>query len=372
MRVLHLISSGGMYGAEAVILNLCSALNSGGTHSSLLAVFANSAQPNLQLRDAALKAGIEAHTIECRGQLDSSVPRRLLHLVQETGADLVHTHGYKADIYGWWALRSSGIPLVATCHNWLDNDLHLRIYGWLDRTLLRRFNRIVAVSDAVQTRLIESGVERTRIHQIRNGISLEPFDAIASRPLSSGDRPCTVGLVGRLSPEKGVDVFIRAAALVLRDLPSTRFIVAGDGAERDRLQALIQDSGVSEQVRLLGQQQDVVRIYGSIDVLVLSSRTEGLPMALLEGMASGLPVVATKVGEVPAVLDNSGAGFLAEVDDVQALASSIATLVSDPVRRYTMGASARHRVAAEYSADRMAAEYVAVYNEARSSRRAPA
>src|SRR5579884_366473 len=152
MKILHLISSGGMYGAEAVILNLCGVLNSSGQHEGLLGAFANSAAPNLALYEAARGAGIESHLIACKGQIDRTVPMRIRSLVQQTKADVVHTHGYKPDVYAWLALRHTGIPLVSTCHTWYDNDLAVRTYGAIDRWVLRKYHRVVAVSDAVQDR----------------------------------------------------------------------------------------------------------------------------------------------------------------------------------------------------------------------------
>ena len=361
MRALHLISSGGMYGAEAVILSLSAAINATQEHRVLLGVFSNTAQPNRELRDAAVNAGIETHAIECRGQLDLSVPSRLEQLAQLTRADVVHTHGYKANIYARWAFRKSRLPLVATCHNWIDNDLALRAYGWLDRTSLRSFERVVAVSEGVRARLLASGVRAERVRIIRNGIALTPQtrqDAVADR------QPLTVGLVGRLSPEKGVDTFIRAAALVLRQLPSTQFVIVGDGPEHASLQALICQLGVDRNVHLLGRRDDMDAVYRSLDVEVLSSRTEGLPMALLEGMSHGLAVVATRVGEIPAVIRSGDTGLLVEPDGDAEIAAAISGLLQDPARRYTMGANARARIAAEFSASQMASHYLDVYREA--------
>lgn len=363
MRVLHLISSGGMYGAEAVILSLSAAINAT-EHRVLLGVFSNTEAPNLELRDAARSAGIETHTIECRGQLDLAVPSRLLKLAQLTRSDVIHTHGYKANIYARWAFRKARIPLVATCHNWIDNDLALRAYGWLDRTSLRGFERVVAVSEGVRARLLGAGVRPERVRVIRNGIVLTP-QTTTSR---DDHRPLTVGLVGRLSPEKGVDTFINVAAIVLKQLPSTRFLIVGDGPERASLQALINQLGVSENVHLLGRRDDMDAVYRSLDVQVLSSRTEGLPMALLEGMSYGLPVVATQVGEIPAVIRNGDSGLLVEPDRTVEIAKAISTLLQDQARRYTMGTNARARIASEFSASQMAFSYIDVYREAIATR----
>ncbi len=161
MKILHIISSGGMYGAEAVILNLSRTLNER-AHSSVLGVFSNSANPNLQLHEAATKEHIESHLIPCTGQIDRTVIASIRDLAARTNADIVHAHGYKADIYSYIALRRSAIPLISTCHTWYDNDLFVSLYGMADRMVLRNFAAIVAVSDEVKLRLLKQVSAKTR------------------------------------------------------------------------------------------------------------------------------------------------------------------------------------------------------------------
>ena len=146
MRVLQIISSSGMYGAEAVILNLSRFLNAG-PHCSMVGVFSNSSAPNHQLHERAVKEGIESHLIPCNGQVDRTTIANIREMAVRTGADVVHAHGYKADIYVYLALRASGIPFVSTCHTWYDNDVSVFLYGVADRFVLRKYARVVAVSD---------------------------------------------------------------------------------------------------------------------------------------------------------------------------------------------------------------------------------
>src|ERR1035437_10573854 len=128
MKVLHVISSGGMYGAEAVILNMSRMLLDG-QHGSVLGVFSNSSNPNLQFYEAAVKEGLESHLIPCRGQVDRSAVAAIRELAIQSGADVVHAHGFKADIYVYFALRGLSVPFVSTCHTWYDNDLVVTLYG---------------------------------------------------------------------------------------------------------------------------------------------------------------------------------------------------------------------------------------------------
>jgi glycosyltransferase involved in cell wall biosynthesis len=365
MKILHIISSSGMYGAEAVILNLSRTLNEGG-HASVLGVFSNSSNPNHQLHEAATKEDIESYLISCRGQIDRTAITAIRELATRTKADVVHAHGYKADIYVYFALRGSGIPFVSTCHNWIDNDLTASLYGKADRLVLRNFSAIAAVSGAVKQRLLKAGVREDKIHLVRNGIDLRPFDNAASSGGSTlAEHIPTVGLVGRLGHEKGVDIFFRAAALVLKDYPSAKFVVAGDGPDLEKLQLLIDELKIRDSVSMLGRRDDMPSVYASLDILVSSSRLEGLPMTILEGMATGLPIVATPVGDVPTVVIDGHTGLLVPMEDVQALAAAINKLLQDPSLRERLGAAARKLIEDQFSAARMAGDYLGVYKSAK-------
>ncbi len=367
MRVLHLISSGGMYGAEAVILNLSHALNAG-MHHSIIGTFANAANPNLQLHARAMAEGIQSHLIPCRGQVDRTAMVTIRDLAAQVDADIVHAHGYKADLYAYFAVHGR-VPLVSTCHNWLDDDVKARVYGVADRFVLRRYGRVVAVSDAVRDRLLKAGVPNGRVWLVRNGINLRPYrDAVPALRTEPDDGPI-VGVVARLSEEKGVDLFLRAVPLVLAEVPGVRFVVAGEGPERDKLTALIAELGIGGNVRMLGRRDDMPSVYASLDVLVLPSRLEGLPMAALEGMASGCALVAAAVGAMPTVVQDGRTGLLVPVEDVPALAGAIVGLLRDPERRKRLGVAARRQVQEQFSAERMAEEYLRVYEEARGAGR---
>jgi glycosyltransferase involved in cell wall biosynthesis len=365
MKILHIVSSGGMYGAEAVILNMSRTLNRG-PNCSVLGVFSNSSNPNHQLHERAVKEGIASHLIPCKGQIDWATATSIRELAARTGADVVHAHGYKADIYVYLALRRLGIPLVSTCHTWYDNSLLVSLYGKADRFVLRKYARIVAVSDEVRQRLLKAGVRGEKIRLVRNGIDLRPFENAgpALRDDLTSDRTLVVGLIGRLAWEKGVDIFLHAAARVLVEFPGAKFVVVGEGPDKDKLERLVDELNIRESVSILGRRDDMPSVYASLDVMVSSSRQEGLPMAILEGMASRLPLVATAVGEVPTVVLDGCTGVLVPAEDTDLLSAGIVELLRDPEKRTRLGAAARQRIEEEYSAERMTADYLRVYGEA--------
>jgi glycosyltransferase involved in cell wall biosynthesis len=366
MKILHIISSGGMYGAEAVILNLSRTLNEQG-HTSLLGIFSNSANPNLQLHERALTEGIESHLISCRGQIDRTVPASIRALATSTGADLIHAHGYKADVYAYLAMRSSTTPLVSTCHTWYDDNRLVWLYGVIDRRVLRRYQAVVAVSDGVRQRLLDSGVSSARIHFIRNGIDLRPFtNATPSLSHLAAPESLLIGWVGRLTRDKGPDILLRAVAQVRPEFPDARYILVGEGPYRPEVERLITELALGDVVHLLGQRTNMPAVYASCDLMVSSSRQEGLPMAILEGMAAGLPWIATSVGSVPMVVRDSQNGILIPPENAEVLAKSMIQLMRSTKERTHMGIAARSLTESEFSAERMAADYLRVYSSVKA------
>jgi glycosyltransferase involved in cell wall biosynthesis len=330
-------------------------------------VFLNSSNPNLQLHESASREGIESHLIPCEGRLDRTAIRRIRELAAQTGADVVHAHGYKADLYVYFALRRSNVALVSTCHTWYDVvDAKDYFYGVMDRLILRSYGKIVAVSEGVREYLLRAGVRADKISMIRNGIDLRTFDRVSAGvkdELGWSAYPL-VGLVARLSIEKGVDIFLAAAARVLAEVPEAKFVVVGDGPDRAKLDALIDELGIRGRVRMLGRRDDMPAVYASLDLMVSSSRREGLPMAILEGMASRLPLIATAVGGVPTVVLDGRTGVLVPAEDPAALATGIIELLRDDAQRERLGSAARQLVEDEFSAQRMTADYLRVYEAA--------
>lgn len=368
MKVLHLISSAGIYGAETVILTLLEEMQRRGQPCAL-GVFLNESQPSVALHAAALQAGFESHLFLCKGQVDRQTVKTIRSLVSRTGADVLHTHGYKADVYGYFAIRKGLVPLVATCHNWCDTDLATRVYGKLDRFCLRHFAAVAAVSADVKRRLESAGLKPEKVPVIHNGIDCTPFvTEDRTRPQASkSNEALVVGFAGRLSSEKGIDLFLLAAEGILKWLPDTRFFIAGDGPERGTTEQTLGGKHLGQHITLLGRCEDMASFYSSLDVLLSSSRTEGLPMALMEAMASGVPVVATDVGDVAAIVKDGQTGVLVPQGDVPAMQEAVVALLRDVERRKALGEAGREWIGQQFSASRMAEAYMAFYQRVLSS-----
>lgn len=370
MRILQLISSGGLYGAESVLLNLSLELQRLG-HSCSVAVFENSQNPNTELAQRAESLGLTTRRISCRGQFDWSAVRTIRSIAVEESIDLIHAHGYKADFYAYAASRPLGLPLVATCHNWPGRSMTMRFYASLDQFVLRRFDRVAAVSERVAEQL-QQPKSHGRVQQIANGVPT-PGSPSAARlaPVTSMRNGLVVGTVGRLSSEKGLSFLVQAAQKLSHDFPDTLYVLVGDGTERAALESQVRVLGLTGRVIFEGERSDMQGVYASFDVFVLASLTEGMPMVVLEAMAARLPVVATRVGAIPQLIPDASFGILVEPGNAEALAEGIGTLLRDAALREHVGQNAQDRVQQFFSSARMAERYVEIYHQAFKHRGTP-
>jgi len=364
MKILHLISSGGMYGAEAVVATLASNLQCLG-EDTLVGIFDNAHRPKNDASDRIEKAGLKVIRIPCRGRVDLQTVRAIRKLIRTEQIDILHTHGYKADIYGYFATRRLGILIIATRHNQrgLQHTLAIRLYEFFDILFLRRFNVVAAVSDLIAGELLRAGVAPHKVTVIGNGIDLSLFVGASptlSEELDKGQR-LLIGTAGRLIPQKGIEYFLVAASEVLKEFPSLLFVIVGEGSHRSTLERLIKDLGIERSVVLTGPRVDMPNVYASFDVFVLPSLEEGMPMTVLEALASGLPVVATKVGAVAKLVCPNQTGILVRPSEAKDLAGALISLIGDPELRLRLGQNGRSLVRNEYSSSVMSQRYLRLY-----------
>lgn len=362
VKVLQLISSGGYYGAENMLLNLCASQESAGCRNSLL-LFYNVHVPNVEFYERARRRGISVRMVHCKGRADMNAVRQIQDYIQEDAIDLVHTHGYKADLYGYVAAKRAGKPLVATCHNWVGGTAALGIYNRLDRLVLKRFNAIAAVSDAVRERLLASGIAPARIKTIANGVDVEAFERSQSVPAPEISGGKIIGVVARLDLQKGFEFLFSAVRELSRSFPGIKVVISGEGPDRQAIEQMIERDGLRNSVVLAGQQSDMPGVYAAMDVFVLPSLNEGLPMTVLEAMAASRPVIATRVGAVPRVVRDGETGLLVNPGDAAALRDAIARLLTDPDLCQRMSTQAHDWVQRNFTSEVMARQYRTMYDQ---------
>jgi len=360
MKVLHLVSSGGYYGKEAVIINLCSALEKLGCEAEVGA-FLHSHAPNDEVVTRAHRQHLPAKTFACRGRVDLRTVRAIRAHILAQQIDLVHTHDYKADLYGYLAARWARRPVFATCHLWFSTGMQERIYGSLDRFVLRNFDGVIGVSPPIATRLHKSWVPRSKVAVIANGIDFSPFLRVegpsSNREFGSG---LTIGIVGRLVRQKGHRFFLAAARGILEKYSEAKFVVVGEGPDRKQLEGLAQELGIAGSVYFAGFRDDMASAYAGFDLMVMPSLDEGLPMTLLETMAAKRAVIASAVGAVPEVIEHGQNGLLVQPGNTDDLEQAMLLLLNDASLRHRMAENARESVS-RFSSDRMARNYLDFY-----------
>lgn len=321
-----------------------------------------------ELRDA----GVRLMSLSRTSRLQMLAWRPLLTLLRRERVDVLHSHMFGSNVSGVVLGRLAGVPaVVAHEHSWSYKGQPVRRF--LDRELIARYSdAFVAVSREDRRRMIEvEGIAPESAVYIPNGVA-------ASRPARSIDIRAelgippgspVVGTVAGLRPVKALDVLIRAAALLAPYFPHLRVLIAGPGPQRSALEALIDEIGVGETVMLLGSRNDVPELLNVFDVAVCCSYSEGSPLSVMEYMEAGLPVVATRVGGVPDMIDDGVHGLLVEPGDPEGLAGSIGELLRDPVRRERVGQAARERRRTEFDVDIMVKRIERLYLDLLAAKR---
>jgi glycosyltransferase involved in cell wall biosynthesis len=298
-----------------------------------------------------------------------SAARELTKELGRLEAEVLCCHGYKADLIGRLAARRLAIPVVAVSRGWTAESWKVRIYEALDRFHLRFMDRVVCVSEGQAERVRRAGVCPERVVVIRNAIDPERFADVDLRYCQQlqdffpAPRRCIVGAAGRLSPEKGFEVFVRAAQRIAARDRSVGFVHFGGGPLREELARRVESAGLQETFVFAGHRPDLDQFLPFLDLMVLPSFTEGLPNVVLEAFAAGVPVVATAVGGTPEVVEDGVNGYLVPSGDDEALARRILDALESEERRQFMGRRGGERVRRDFTFAAQARAYCRLFAE---------
>jgi glycosyltransferase involved in cell wall biosynthesis len=321
---------------------------------------------SLSRRAEEWQAPIEA--IDDWGPFDVGVIRRLRELCQKYRPAIWHGHDYKTNFLGLILARSVPMKLVTTVHGWVKHTWKTPIYYAVDRWCLKRYARVLCVSQDLYDECVRNGVSKEHCALILNGIDVEQFRrrrtiAEAKEALGIPPNRLVVGAVGRLSEEKGFQHLISAMSSILQSNVDCELRIAGEGDFRNRLQSLIDSLGMTNRIHLVGFQNRHADFYEALDVFALSSLREGLPNVILEAMAFGNAIVATNIAGVPSAIHDHETGLLIKPNSITELEASLRTLLSDTSLRNQLGSAARRRVESEFSFGRRMDRIVEIYDE---------
>ncbi len=369
MRILHLIESGGVYGAERILLYLAREQKRLG-HEPCIASIARPHCSETALESAARSWGLEVFPIRIPRTPTPVMLRYLLRLVRSRGADVMHSHGYKADILLGPLPRRWRGPMVTTLHGWTNSRAFtaLWLYERLDHLSLRHMDLVVVVTPSMLELPALHGVPSARKRVIRNGIpplaarwndlAANNVSGLPAEYVAFMQRRPTFLTIARLSAEKGLslllDAFARACALTRTDC---QLLIVGEGPERGVLLQRVAELGLQGRVALTGYLEGADRLLQHSAAFVMSSFTEGMPLVLLEALQWNVPIVATAVGAIPELLPPER-GQLVAPRDVEALTRALGQLMSS--RRSTVAVPEALELTANES-ERMAEEYLQAY-----------
>ncbi|ABB32230.1 glycosyltransferase, YqgM-like family [Geobacter metallireducens GS-15] len=364
LHILHLISTSGLFGAERVLLELASQSRSLGMHVTVAAL-KNSRNPNTELAEAARGAGLPTLVVPCGGRFDAGVVGILTEEIRKSGTQIIHSHNYKSNYYARQAAELSGARWIVTNHG-RRAGFKLFLYALLDAMLVRKADRVVAVSPKIADRLAVLGIGRDGLSVIDNGVDFSRFESLptkadAGNVLGVAGSSYVIGTVGALTEEKGHRHLLQAVKSVRKSIPNVVCVVVGDGPERRRLEQLAREEGIEQTAIFTGKRDDVPSILPRFDLFVLPSLSEGLPMALLEAQAAKVPAIATNVGAIATVINNGVTGVVVSPGDVPALAEAIIRSHDEADKARCMALKGYERVKVHYSADTMAQRYIEIY-----------
>lgn len=370
IKVLDILDSPRLGGINAhifpVVRALCEAMNLE-FHYAVLAK-----EPRGWLFDKAQSEGVQIDWIPCSQPFDASVPRRIKQTIARTGSHIIHTHGYRGNIYVRMMLdfRLARIPCVITTHGLLaSRNPRLRFYALLARRPIRLANCILAVDKNTFERLLKRGVPKERLVLVPNAVStfIYPSEAEISNlrtQLGIEAHSKVVLYFGRFEREKGVFELLDAHWKLSGQGVNVHTLLVGDGSSRDLLVSLARRNPNRANLHFLPPQVSMNALIALSDCIVLPSYSEGMPRSLLEAGSAGKPVVATAVGGIPDIVVNGVGGLLVPPRDVASLTSALLHIIRNPQAAAEMGRSAKTRVDNEFTMAHFVSSLADVYSKA--------
>lgn len=357
MHVVYRLQPGGM---ELGVVKLVNGLDPAVVHSSIC-----STVPASGLREL-VSPDVPIFELRRRDGNDPRLIWELLELFRRERPDIVHTHGWGTLVEGWSAARLARVPIVVHGeHGTLQLN---RVQRRVQRFVWARADRLLSVSSRLADRMsAATGFPRDRITVVTNGVDLSRFTSVsrtdARRALDIPDDVVVIGTAGRLVPVKNQSLLLEALGALSRQGVPFMGLIAGEGPLRDDLTAKATALGLGSRIRFLGHRPDPETVYAALDLFVLSSHSEGMSNTILEAMASGVAVVATRVGGADELVADGVTGVLVPPSSKEQLAVALLALATDESRRRSMGMAGRDRAGSVFGLSRMIREYESVYRE---------
>jgi len=315
--------------------------------------------------------GVTVKNFDLKTLVDLRIIPRLVRYIKQNNFDIVETAVFPSDVYGRVSARLANVPVIISTMHRVEDHKQETIYRFLpfvDTVTMALTTKIIAVSGAVKNYLIRRHkIRPEKISMIYNGIDVSKYKRHVNisgfkKQFNLDPSIPIVAFIGRLVKVKGVSYFLEAAASVLRSGKKAQFLVIGDGPLKQSLVKQTQKLGIDQHVFFIGFRKDIPRVLSFIDILVVPSLWEGLPLVVLETMSAGKPIIAAEVGGIPEAVRNGETGILVPPKNPEALTGAINDLLADPKKRKEMGDKAKQRAVQLFDVERMVKEYENLYD----------
>lgn len=345
-RTLINIDTYDIGGAGRVILQF---LRHGGKElcDPLIAGFWRGPEGKWQFREAVEAMGVKFAVLNQKCAFDPLVIQDLVKIVRENNIDILESHGYKAHVVCMAVKKLTKVHWIAYVHGWTSENRKVSTYNFIEKTIIRFADRIVPVSESLKARLHLGRKADKKAIVIPNAadfVESEQNTSYRKRCFGVDKDDIFIGVIGRLSPEKGHRFFIEAFRIVAEKNVKVKAVFVGEGQEREAITRAIGAHGLQNKIILAGYQEDMAAIYGDLDIVVLPSLAEGMPNVALEAMMHAKPVIASHIGGIPEVVINGETGYLVEPQNPPALAEALEVLICNDQMRRAFGLAGRQRV----------------------------
>jgi glycosyltransferase involved in cell wall biosynthesis len=359
VNLLHLITELEPAGAENLLVDIARKLDKDEFNLKVAYVYGMGTLAE-EIRDA----GARVFDLSRKGKVDPLLLARLVALLRRER--ILHTHLAHASIVGRVAAKLAGVRLITTTRHYAYWNKKRSLAHWMERRTAILNSNLIAISENVKKYMIvEEKCRSDKIVVLHNAVDLGVFNSTDRAGSSGMTNDFVIGSIGRLHPSKGYETLLRSMPCVKQSFPGARLTIVGTGREKDNLERLSAQLGVSSEVDFIGAKKpsEIPRLLKTLDLFVLASNWEGFGLAAVEAMASGLPVVATDVGGLPEIVEDRRTGFLVPPGEPRMLAEKVVHLLQNPDLRRQMGTQGRIRARALFSLEDMIKKLEAMYRD---------
>lgn len=363
-RILILIDTYTIGGAGKVVLQF---LNSGGCDQTVpvVAGFWRGPERSWQFKDAICRLPVRFETLYQVCAFDPLVIMKAMNIVKQNDIQLIESHGYKAHLVCAFLKLFMKLPWVAFSHGWTSEGIKMSMYNFIDKRIIRFADRIIPVSENLRKRLRlgpRGEAKATVLPNAPDVVNHENIsDLIGKFKCRLQDCELKIGVIGRLSPEKGQRYFVEAMRILSEQKCNIKALIVGDGPDMEDLRKLVNKLNLASKIIFCGYIENVAPIYEMVDVICIPSLSEGMPNVALEAMMSGKAVVATQVGGIPEVVLHNKTGLLVADKDPNGLAVALESLLLDPNLVKRLGAAGMNRVKTYFNSEARVQNLVRIY-----------